>query len=76
MNEGIKYPQIMSDIKIASTDYVDDNFAAKSDLNVKQDQLTSDNAGDNITITGSGSSLKINAERQRYSYGRCKGQGF
>lgn len=39
----------------------DGRYANKTELNYKQDQLTSDNAGDNITITGSGSTLKINA---------------
>lgn len=38
----------MSEFKIASTDYIDDNFAAKADLAGKQDKLT---AGENITIT-------------------------
>lgn len=37
----------MSTFKIASTDYIDDNFAAKADLGTKQDKLT---AGENITI--------------------------
>lgn len=40
----------------------DGRYANKTDLNYKQDQLTPDNAGNNITITGSGSTLKINAE--------------
>lgn len=40
----------------------DGRYANKTDLNYKQDQLTADNAGNNITITGSGSTLKINAE--------------
>lgn len=40
----------------------DGRYANKTELNYKQDQLTSDNAGNNITITGSGSTLKINAE--------------
>ena len=39
----------------------DGRYANKTELNYKQDQLTPDNAGDNITITGSGSTLKINA---------------
>ena len=40
----------------------DGRYAGKAELNYKQDQLTADNAGNNITITGSGSTLKINAE--------------
>lgn len=40
----------------------DGRYANKTELNYKQDQLTPDNAGNNITITGSGSTLKINAE--------------
>lgn len=47
----------------------DTRYAKTADLSNKQDQLTSDNAGDNITITGEGSALKINAAAAQYESG-------
>lgn len=37
------------------------NLATKAEVALKQDQLNPTNAGDNITITGSGANIKINA---------------